>query len=178
MNNAGFGGQGRFWEREWERDAAMIDLNVRALTELCRRFLPEFVARNRGRILNTSSTAGLMPGPLQAVYYATKAYVNSFSQAVAEELSGTNVTVTALLPPVTDTRFARTGGLEDTALFSGKMADPAVVARHGYEGMLAGALRVYGGVPLVQKLGLAMLPLIPTRAVMRQIKRAQEVRHP
>ena len=176
MNNAGFGGQGRFWEREWDKDAAMIDLNIGALTELCRLFLPEFVARNRGRILNTSSTAGLMPGPLQAVYYATKAYVNSFSQAVAEELSDTKVTMTALLPGVTATQFARTGGLEETPLFSGTLADPKVVAHHGYEGMLAGKRLVYGGVPLALRAGIAVLPLVPTGALIRQIKKSQEVR--
>jgi len=174
INNAGFGGQGRFWERDWEKDAAMIDLNVRALTELCRLYLPEFVARNKGRILNVSSTASLMPGPLQAVYYATKAYVTSFSQAVAEELSDTDVTVTVLMPKATSTQFARTGGLEDTELFKGNLADPKVVARQGYDGMLAGKLVVYGGLPLMERIAMALIPLLPTKMVMRRIKKLQE----
>ncbi len=176
VNNAGFGGQGSFWERDWSRDEEMINLNVKALTQLCRLFAPDFVARNRGRILNTGSTAGLMPGPLQAVYYATKAYVNSFSLAIAEELSDTRVTVTALLPPATETRFAKAGGLEDTPLFSKNLADARVVARDGYEGMMRGDLLVYGGVSTRMRLGLALIPLLPTRTVTSRIKKAQDVR--
>jgi hypothetical protein len=98
INNAGFGGIGRFDQREWGNDLTMIHLNITALTALCRFFLPDFVARNSGKILNVSSTASLMPGPLQAVYYATKAYVTSFSNAIAEELHATNVTVLRLCP--------------------------------------------------------------------------------
>ena len=118
VNNAGFGGQGKFHEREWQQDLNMINLNVVALAELTRRFLPDFVVRNEGRILNVSSTAALMPGPLQAVYYATKAYVTSFSNAVAEELHSTDVTVTALMPGATDTEFASTSGMDKTELFN------------------------------------------------------------
>ncbi|PKP00754.1 MAG: short-chain dehydrogenase, partial [Bacteroidetes bacterium HGW-Bacteroidetes-9] len=81
VNNAGFGGLGKFHQREWEQDLAMINLNIVALTALTRLFLPDFVKRNSGRILNVSSTASLMPGPLQAVYFASKAYVTSFSNA-------------------------------------------------------------------------------------------------
>lgn len=96
INNAGFGGRGKFRERPWEMDLAMLNLNVVALTALTRFFLPDFVERNEGRILNVSSTASLMAGPLQPD--ATKAYVTSFSNAVAEELHDTNITVTALMP--------------------------------------------------------------------------------
>jgi short-subunit dehydrogenase len=110
INNAGFGGRGKFHERAWADDLSMIQLNIVALTALTRYFLPDFVKRNSGKILNVSSTASLMPGPLQAVYFASKAYVTSFSNAIAEELYDTNVTVTALLPGATDTEFAQTAG--------------------------------------------------------------------
>ncbi len=84
INNAGFGGLGKFHERAWEADKQMINLNITALTALTRFFLPDFVKRDSGKILNVSSTASYMPGPLQAVYYATKAYVTFFSNAIAE----------------------------------------------------------------------------------------------
>ncbi|MGV6846372.1 MAG: SDR family NAD(P)-dependent oxidoreductase, partial [Lutibacter sp.] len=97
INNAGFGGHGKFHERSLDQDLAMINLNVVALTLLTKLFLPDFVQRNSGRILNTSSTASFMPGPLQAVYFATKSYVTFLSNAIAEELYDTNITVTALM---------------------------------------------------------------------------------
>jgi short-subunit dehydrogenase len=130
INNAGFGGRGRFDQRDWADDLAMIHVNVVALTELTRMFVPAMVARNRGRILNVSSTAAVVPGPLQAVYYATKAYVTSFSNAVAGELHDSAVTVTTPMPGVTDTGFAATSGMADTV--------------HGRGGR-AGRLRRHGG---------------------------------
>jgi short-subunit dehydrogenase len=177
INNAGFGGQGAFHERRWEDDLSMIQLNVLALTALTRLFLPEFVARKSGRILNVSSTACLMPGPLQAVYYATKAYVTSFSNAIAEELRGTGVTVTALLPGATQTEFARVSGMDKTPLFA-KMVNPMDVARAGYDGMLAGKLDVIAGLTTGQRLMLAFLPFTSKTMVMRQIHSMQKVSSP
>ena len=174
VNNAGFGGRGKFHERDWARDRAMIQLNVVALTALCRLFLPEFVERDRGRVLNVSSTASLVPGPLQAVYYATKAYVTSFSNALAEELRETGVTVTALLPGVTDTDFGRRSGMDETKMFD-EAAPARDVARDGYEAMLAGRLQVISGVPLGQRLTLAAVPLAPKRLVLREVRKRQEV---
>ena len=145
INNAGFGGHGKFHEREWEQDLAMIQLNVVALTALCRLFLPEMVKRNRGRILNVSSTASFMPGPLQAVYFATKAFVTFLSNAVAEELHDKKVTVTALLPGATETEFAQTSGMDKTGLFA-KTVSARSVAEDGYEGMMRGKLNVVSGV--------------------------------
>lgn len=174
VNNAGFGGRGKFHERDWEQDRSMIQLNVVALTALCRHFLPGFVARDHGRVLNVSSTASLVPGPLQAVYFATKAYVTSFSNALAGELHDTSVTVTALLPGATDTEFARTSGMEDTAVFA-DTASPRGVARDGYDAMLAGKLEVISGVPLSQRLMLAAVPLMPKRMILGEMRRRQEV---
>lgn len=174
INNAGFGGRGKFHQREWDQDLAMIQLNIVALTELCRHFLPEFVARNSGRILNVSSTASLLPGPLQAVYYATKAYVTSLSNALAEELHDTNVSVTALLPGATETEFASRSGMGETDLFK-NTASARSVARDGYEGMLAGKLDVISGVTLSQRMMLATLPVTPKKIKLSQIRKMQEV---
>jgi short-subunit dehydrogenase len=174
VNNAGFGGQGLFWERDWGEDAAMIDLNMRALTELTRRLLPRLLQAGRGHVLNVASTAALVPGPLQAVYYATKAYVLSLGDALSEELRGTGVHVTTLLPGATRTGFAARGGLEDTALFRGAVASAADVARDGYAGMLAGRRRVYGAVPLGTRLQLAFAPLMPRGLLLRRIRGMQE----
>jgi short-subunit dehydrogenase len=174
MNNAGYGGQGLFYERSWEKDLGMIQVNVIALTNLTRLFLPDFVARNSGKILNTSSTASLMPGPLQAVYFATKSYVTSFSNSIASELEGTNVTVTALLPGAINTNFAKTSGMDKTALFD-KTFSPKVVAKAGYNGMLEGKLNVLAGLTLTQKLLLSLLPLLPKKLVLDQIKKGQQI---
>jgi short-subunit dehydrogenase len=176
VNNAGFGGQGLFWERPYGLDAEMIDLNVRALTELCRLYLPEFVARREGRIMNVSSVAGFFPGPLQAVYYASKAYVNFFSEALSSELEGTGVTVTILLPTATDSGFAGTAGLDKTDLFKGKLSDPAVVAKIGYEGMMAGKVKVYADVPWTDVIGSKVASLLPRRPLLRFVKKRQTIR--
>ena len=174
MNNAGYGGQGLFYERSWEKDLGMIQVNVIALTNLTRLFLPDFVARNSGKILNTSSTASLMPGPLQAVYFATKSYVTSFSNSIASELEGTNVTVTALLPGAINTNFAKTSGMDKTTLFD-KTFSPKVVAKAGYNGMLEGKLNVLAGLTLTQKILLSLLPLLPKKLVLDQIKKDQQI---
>jgi uncharacterized protein len=175
VNNAGFGGRGAFHERRWADDLSMIQLNVIALTALTRLFLPDFVARKRGRVLNVSSTASLMAGPLQAVYYATKAYVTSFSNAIAEELRGTGVTVTVLLPGATETEFARVADMDKTPLFANtKLATAAAVAREGYDGMLAGKLDVISGVTFGQRMMLSFVPFTPRSMVLRQVHAMQK----
>lgn len=119
INNAGFGGQGDFArERTMEDDLSMIAVNIATPTRLCKLFLPEFIKRGSGKVLNVSSTAAVMPGPLQAVYYATKSYLTSFSNALWRELKGTGVTVTALMPGAMETGFAKTGGLTEMNLFA------------------------------------------------------------
>ncbi|MCR9131366.1 MAG: SDR family oxidoreductase [bacterium] len=175
INNAGFGGLGLFHERDWEDDQAMIQLNVMALTELTRRILPGMVDRNSGRILNVSSTAGIVPGPLQAVYYATKAFVNSFSNAIAEELHDTKITVTALLPGATETEFAETSGMDKTSLFDRNVASARMVAEAGYDGMMIGKLDVIAGISSFQKFQLLISPIMPKKLVLTQIRKLQEV---
>lgn len=175
INNAGFGGRGKFHERAWEKDLAMINLNVVALTAFTRLFLPDFVRRNSGRILNVSSTAALVPaGPLQAVYYATKAYVTSFSNALAEELYDTKITVTALMPGTIETEFARTSGMDQTTLFDNTFS-ARTVAEDGYNAMLAGRLDVISGVTFAQRMVMSAAPLLPKPLLLRQIRQMQEI---
>lgn len=176
VNNAGFGGRGKFHERAWEDDLAMINLNIVALTALTRLFLPDFVKRNNGRILNVSSTASFMPGPLQAVYYATKAYVTFFSNAIAEELHDTNITVTALMPGATETEFAKVSGMDKTSLFK-KTVTACSVAEDGYKAMLAGKLDVISGLTFSQKLMMSMIPFTPKKMLLSQIRKMQEVKN-
>ena len=174
VNNAGFGGHGKFHEREWAQDLAIIQLNIVTLTALSRFFLPDFVKRNSGRILNVSSTASLLPGPLQAVYFATKAYVTSFSNALTEELHDTNVTVTALLPGATETEFARVSGMDKTDLFE-KTVSARSVAKDGHDAMVAGRLEVVSGLTFGQKLMTAFIPFTPKKTVLRQVRKMQEL---
>jgi len=173
INNAGFGGRGKFHEREWKQDLGMINLNITALTTLTRLFLPDFVKRDEGRVLNVSSTASLMPGPLQAVYFATKAYVTSFSNAIAEELHDTNITVTALLPGATETEFATTAGFDNKGMFKNAF-NARGVAEDGYYGMLKGKLNVISGITFSQKLMMPATKLAPKKFVLKTIRKMQE----
>lgn len=173
INNAGFGGVGKFHERDWEKDRSMIQLNVVALAALTHFFLPDFVKRNSGKILNVSSTASLMAGPMQAVYFATKAFVTSFSNAVAEELHDTNVTVTALLPGATATDFGEVSGMEDTDLFKNPFP-PSEVAKDGYQAMIEGKLEVMSGLTMAQKAMMAMIPVTPKKMLLTQVRKMQE----
>lgn len=174
INNAGFGGRGKFHERAWEQDLAMINLNIIALTALTRYFLPDFVQRNSGKILNVSSTASFMPGPLQAVYFATKAYVTFFSNAIAEELHDTKITVTTLMPGATATEFAKTSGMDATGLFD-KTVSAHSVAEDGYNGMIAGKIDVVSGLTFSQKIMMKAIPFTPKKMVLKQIREMQEV---
>jgi len=176
INNAGFGGLGKFHERDWELDLAMINLNIVALTALTRFFLLDFVKKNEGKILNVSSTASLMPGPLQAVYFATKAYVTSFSNAIAEELHDTNITVTNLMPGATETEFGVVSGMDKTEMFK-KTVSARGVAEDGYDGMIKGKLDVISGLSFSQKLMISMVPFSPKKMVLKQIRQMQEVKY-
>jgi short-subunit dehydrogenase len=175
MNNAGFGLRGKFHELPLERQMQMINLNMVALTELMYLFLPSMVKRNAGKILNTSSTASLLPGPLQAIYYASKAYVSFLSNAVAEELYDTNISVTVLLPGATETEFAKTSGMDKTDLFN-KTASARTVAEDGYNAMIKGKLDVISGLTKSQKMMLSMLPFIPKKTILKQTRQMQEVK--
>ena len=147
INNAGFATNGRFEEIPEERVREEVLLDVLTLTELTRAYLPAMRERGAGRILNVASTAGFLPGPFMAVYYACKAYVLSFSQAIAEELRGSGVTVTCLCPGATATGFANRAHAAGTRLFKRlPVANAASVARAGYRGMLQGRDLVIPGL--------------------------------
>ncbi len=137
VNNAGFGLLGDFSELDAQKQTDMIQVNVAAVTQLTRLFLPGMLARKAGRILNVASTAAYQPGPGMAVYYATKAYVLSFSQAISYEVRGTGVTVTALCPGATGTHFHQTAGLHNSPVFRRPMA-ATTVAQIGYSALKAG----------------------------------------
>jgi len=176
INNAGFGALGKFHELDLARQISMINLNITALTTLTHLFLPEFVQRNSGKIMNTSSTASFMPGPLQAVYFATKAYVTFFSNALSEELHDTIITVTNLMPGATESEFGATSGMDKTKMFQ-KTATAYSVALDGYNGMLKGKLDVISGLNFGQKLMMASIPFMPKKLVLKQIRQMQEVKN-
>jgi len=169
VNDAGIGGHGRFAvERDLAADLAMIQLNVTSLVHLTGLLLPGMVERRRGGILNVASIAGYLPGPGQAVYNATKAFVKSFSQALTEETRGTGVRVTALCPGPVDTEFATTAGYPDPTPRGNPlmkvMSAPAVAAA-GWTGMKAGRPVV---VPdLGTRIGLQTLRFLPWRVIAR-----------
>jgi short-subunit dehydrogenase len=139
VNNAGFGLGGEFMETDMQREAEMIQVNITALTQLTKLFGAAMMLRRQGRIMNVASTAAFQPGPLMAVYYASKAYVLSFTEAVAEELRDTGVAVTALCPGATDTDFAETAQVRSSRLFTRLgVASPEDVAAYGYRAMMRG----------------------------------------
>jgi len=172
VNNAGFPVFGPFVDTDLPTELEMLHVNVIALTALTKLFLKGMVERGSGRILNLASTAAFLPGPLMAVYYASKAYVLSFSDALANELHGTGVTVTALCPGPTRTGFQKRGVLEDSRLVQGQIADPGSVALAGYRGLMAGKVIVIPGFS--NKLIPWVVRLSPRGVVTRVVRRMQE----
>ena len=149
VNNAGHGFRGKSWEIPIEQDISMVRLNIEAVLRLTKYFLPLMVQRRRGRILNVGSIAGFNPGPLLNVYHATKAFVNSWSEALATELKDNDcgVTVTTLCPGPTDTDFfPKAGMLETRAFQKASVSAPQDVAKAGYEALMKGELFVVPGM--------------------------------
>lgn len=146
INNAGFGAYGEFKDIPWRSEADMVQVNITALTHLTRLFIAGMLERRHGRIMNVASTAGFQPGPLMAVYYATKAYVISFSEAIANELKGSGITVTCLAPGPTATEFAARADMENLLLFKMGRMSSIDVARTGYRAMMSGKTLAIPGV--------------------------------
>jgi short-subunit dehydrogenase len=165
VNNAGFGAAGRFDAVDPSQLLGMIALNAAAPTRLMREFLGDMRARRSGRVMNVASTAAFQPGPYMAVYYATKAFLLSLSDAVAEESSGTGVTVTTLCPGPTRTSFTARAQLRGSRLFrAGATMDAAAVARAGYVGFMRGDRLVVPGI--VNKLSAQAYRFFPRRLVV------------
>jgi hypothetical protein len=176
VNNAGYGGYGAFAETDLEFELKMIQLNISALTALSKAVLPGMLARKSGRILNVASTAAFQPGPLMAVYYATKAYVLSFSEALANETQGTGVSVTCLCPGPTKTGFQQMAKMEDSKLAKSKdIMDSLSVARVGYEALHQGQTVVIPG--FMNKMMAQSVRFLPRTAVTRLVRKVQERAH-
>ena len=171
VNNAGFGAAGPVADLPLEKQLDMVQVNVAALTHLTRLFLPGMIQRRSGGILNVGSTAGFQPGPYMAVYYATKAYVFSFTEALAEEVIGTGVRVTCLAPGATATEFAAVADLENKLLFRLGTANASTVAQAGYRGFRRGKLLVIPGPR--NKLGAMVVRFVPRAWVRKVVKRLQ-----
>jgi uncharacterized protein len=171
VNNAGFGAVGPIVDLPAERQMDMIQVNVSALTCLTRLFLPGMIERHQGGILNVGSTAGFQPGPNMAVYYATKAYVLSFTEALAEEVAWTGIKVTCLAPGATATGFAAAAEMEDALLFRLGTMDARSVALAGYRGFRRGKVIVIPGMK--NKLGAFSVRFAPRIFVRKLVKRLQ-----
>ncbi|MDX2005562.1 MAG: SDR family oxidoreductase [Meiothermus sp.] len=178
VNNAGFADFGEFHKSDLGKQLEMMQVNMVALTELSHRVLPGMVARRKGRILNVGSTGSFMPGPLMSVYYATKAFVLSVSEAWQEELKGTGVSVTALCPGPVATGFQKAAAMEGSRLLSNPMnpmMPVGVVAKEGYDALMAGKTIV---IPGLMNRVLAVTPrLLPRRFVPAIVKQASVREH-
>jgi uncharacterized protein len=175
INNAGLGGHGRFTETDVSSDEQQLAVNILALTRLTKAFLPAMVSRRRGRILNVASTAGFQPGPFMAIYYASKAYVLSFSEALSEEARGTGVTVTALAPGAVRTAFFDVANVDSNSRLvrSPGTLNADAVAQAGYDGMMRGRALVIPG--LANRIGMESLRIAPRSVVTRVVARLHQV---
>jgi uncharacterized protein len=172
INNAGFGDFGPFHTANWAKANTMIQLNITALTQLTHLFLPGMVKRRHGKILNVASTAAFFPGPLMAVYYATKHFVLSFSEGISEELKGTGVTVTALCPGPTASGFQAAADLGESKLVKGKkLPTSKEVAIYGYTSMKAGKVVAIHGLP--NKFQAFLVRFLPRSVARSMVKGAQ-----
>jgi short-subunit dehydrogenase len=173
FNNAGFGGHGFFVDRPIAKDLEMIDLNISALVELSHLFLQDMKKRKSGKILNTASTAGFLPGPLQATYFATKAFVVSFSEALAHELKPYNISITALCPGPVKTEFEKTAGMTGGNLFE-KAASAKSTAEKGYRAMEKGKVICISD-PVLNVLIQYIIPFIPKAIIPGMVQKMQTI---
>jgi len=174
VNDAGMGVYGLFKDNELERELGIIHLNICATVILTKHFVKQMAGRGEGRILNLGSVAGKLPGPWQAVYHATKAFVLSFTTAIREEMKDSGITFTALMPGATDTDFFNKAGMQDSKIVQDKeaLADPADVAKDGYEALMAGDDRVISGFK--NKIQVDMSNLMPDSAVAHTMYEQQK----
>ncbi len=174
VNNAGFGTYGPFAKTNVAAELELMQVNIVSLTHLAKLLLPEMLRKRDGKILNVASTAAFQPGPLMAVYYASKAYVLSLSEALANELRGSGVSVTALCPGPTPTGFQKRSGMHTSKLMQGNMIGTATVAQEGYRGLMDGKTIVIPGFR--NRLLAFVVRLMPRKLVTRIVRRIQESR--
>lgn len=175
INNAGFGDFGEFRKADWDKQERMINLNMLALTHFTRLYLPEMIKKKSGKIMNVASTAAFQPGPLMSVYYATKAYVLSFSEAIANEVEGTGVTVTALCPGPTRSGFQKAANMEESRMVKGKkIPDSKAVAEYGYRAMMKGKRVAIHGI--INKELAFFSRRIPKGIVLKAVRKINEER--
>ncbi|HEY6979120.1 MAG TPA: SDR family oxidoreductase [Chitinophagaceae bacterium] len=173
VNDAGQGQYGEFVDTDIRRELAIIQLNISSLVVLTKQFLKDMVARGKGKILNLSSIASKTPGPFQSVYHGTKAFVQSFTEAVYNEAKGKGVIVTALLPGATDTDFFNKAEMQDAKIVQeGKLADPEKVAKDGYEALMKGNDKVVSGFK--NKMQVAMSNVMPDSTAAEMMRKQQE----
>jgi len=173
VNNAAQGQYGKFVDTDIERELEIVRLNIMAYVVLTKLFLKEMVARNEGKILQVASIAGKLPGPLQSVYHATKAFILSHTEALVNELQDSAVNITALLPGPTDTDFFKKAEMEDTVMVQeAGLSDPAKVAKDGYEALMSGESKIISG--LKNKIQVAMSNVVPDSAVAKMVEKQME----
>lgn len=176
INNAGFGDFGFFAESDWSRQEQMINLNILSLAHLTWLFLPDMISRKRGRIMNVASTAAFAPGPTMAVYFATKAFVLSFSQAIDNEVREHGITVTSLCPGPTETGFKDASSLQGSRIFENRRIPGArEVAEYGYYSMMSGKTVAIHG--LKNKLLAHSARMMPPKVVARATRKIQEKKY-
>ena len=175
VNNAGFGDFGEFYKSDLNKQTRMVDLNCIALMQLCHLYLPDMIKNGKGNILNVDSIAAFQAGPLMSVYYATKAFVLSFSQALTRELKGTGVKVTALCPGPIRTNFDNAADLGESGLFKNlKVWDPNVVAEFGYKNMKKGkSLCICGFVNKIIVFANRLAPRCLVRNMVYSLQKVQ-----
>ena len=172
VNDAGQGQYGLFTDTDINRELDIIQLNIGATISLIKCFLPEMLARKEGKILNLSSIAGKTPGPYQSVYHGTKAFIQSFTEAIRSENKDSGVTITALLPGATDTDFFNKAEMQDSKMMEQGLSDPAKVAKDGYEALMSGDDMVISGFK--NKAMVGMSNVTPDHMVADMMKKQQE----
>lgn len=172
VNNAGFGSYGPFDQIDLQHELAMLHVNIVTLTHLTKLFIRDMKSNNSGKILNLSSTAGFMPGPLMAVYFASKSYVLLFSEALDRELKGTGISVSALCPGVVPTNFQKTAQNEHYRLMKGRLMSPEKVAEIGYKGLMKEKTVIIPGID--NKILSFILRFSPRKWVTFVVKKLQE----
>ncbi len=172
INNAGFGDFGLFYETDWNKELQMINLNITTLTHFTKLYLKDMVARGNGRIMNVASTAAFQSGPTMAVYYATKAYVLSFSEAIANEVKDKGVTITTLCPGATQSGFQAAAAMEESALVKGKkLPSSKEVAEYGYNAMMAGkTVAIHGTMNYIMANAVRFMPRSVVVNITRKVQ--------